>query len=227
MKAVLVVLFSFFIAALVFSQQKDQGLLPVELTYFNAVSDGNIVYLNWGTATETNNYGYDVERASEDKFFEWIGFVPGNGNSFSPKYYSFIDTSVTEKGVFYYRLKQIDTDGAFEFSDTAAVNVNIITEVEYEHESTDFILYQNYPNPFNSGTNIRFYLPHDAFVRLNVFDAAGAEVMCVLSEMKRAGYHNAYLQMGDLTSGFYFYKLSLNVSGFSRTFVCKSFVFLK
>lgn len=227
MKVSLLLFASLLVALPVFSQGKDPGVLPVELTYFNALFGSNMVYLNWGTATETNNYGYDVERAFEDKLFKWIGFVPGNGNSFSPKHYSFFDSNLTQSGVYYYRLKQIDTDGVFEFSDTTFVIVNIITKVESELPPSGYILYHNYPNPFNSATNIMYHLSNDALIDLFVYDAAGAEVMRVLPEMKSAGYHNVRIQMGDLPSGVYFYKLRVVAAGFCAWSAALRFVFLK
>lgn len=227
MKVSLLLLASLLVALPVFPQGKDPGVLPVELTYFSALFGSNMVYLNWGTATETNNYGYDVERAFEDKVFKWIGFVPGNGNSFSPKHYTFIDTNFTQSGIHYYRLKQIDTDGAFEFSDTTFVDVNIVTKVEAEFTPDGFILYQNYPNPFNSATNIIYHLPYDALVSLFVYDAAGAEVMRVLPEIKRAGDNNVRLQLGVLPSGIYFYKLRVVAAGFCGWSAAVRFVYLK
>ena len=106
------------------------GPLPVELTSFSATRIGSKVKLNWKTATEVNNYGFDVERSvisngERNLSWETIGFVNGNGNSNSPKNYSFEDKNVTE-GKYCYTIKQIDNDGQFEYSKTIEVNVRIL-----------------------------------------------------------------------------------------------------
>ena len=101
-------------------------IMPVELVYFYANPEGSIINLYWGTATEVNNYGYDIERADDNFSFAVIGFMPGHGNSFSPKDYFFADTSITKNGIYRYRLKQIDTDGVSEFTDTLEVTINSV-----------------------------------------------------------------------------------------------------
>lgn len=226
MKRLFLILVTLNIMNPVYSFTPD-STMPVELTYFNASQDSNIIRLNWGTATETNNFGYDIERAAYDKQFDAIGFVLGNGNSFSPKYYSFNDTTILQNGVYYYRLKQIDTDGAIEYSDTITVNVNFITAVSNESPLSEFVLYQNYPNPFNPATNIAFELPEDGYVNLTLFDVNGREVKKLLSENKNSGHHNTYLQMQNLPSGFYFYKLSVSIHGKIKYSVSKSLLLLK
>ncbi len=121
--------------------------LPVELTSFSAATIGSTIKLNWQTATEVNNYGFEVERralSAERQAWEKIGFVNGNGNSNSPKDYSFVDDKVSS-GKYSYRLKQIDNDGQFEYSKTINVDFNGVKKFE---------LSQNYPNPFNPTTTI-------------------------------------------------------------------------
>lgn len=105
---------------LIYPQKED--ILPVQLIYFEAQVLSNGVLLRWGTATEINNFGFEVQRANIPYQFSILGFVPGHGNSNSPKHYMFVDTTLSNYGLYYYRLKQIDTDGTIHYSDTINVN---------------------------------------------------------------------------------------------------------
>jgi hypothetical protein len=89
--------------------------LPVELLDFTATKIEKTVELNWQTASERNNVGFEIERSSNDQNWEVIGFVEGRGNSFETQDYSFIDTA-PNIGNNYYRLKQVDFDGHYEYS---------------------------------------------------------------------------------------------------------------
>jgi len=175
--------------------------LPVELTSFTAVQINNGVKLNWKTATEVNNYGFEIQRAigsqvSSDNF-EKIGFVEGAGNSNSIKEYSFIDESV-QSGNYFYRLKQIDTDGSFEYSD--AIQVNLETP-------ENFALQQNYPNPFNPTTIIKFTLPESGMVNLTVYNMLGQEVAVLLNKQMEAGNYEQEFSAANLPSGTYVYRI--------------------
>ncbi|MEJ5350373.1 MAG: hypothetical protein WHS65_02150 [Melioribacteraceae bacterium] len=100
-------------------------IFPVELVYFNAIVSNGIVLLSWSTATEVNNYGFYVERSDISMMFNTIGFVIGSGNSNAPKNYLFVDSTLINEGRYFYRLKQIDIDGHFQFSDTIEINYNL------------------------------------------------------------------------------------------------------
>ncbi len=175
-----------------------EGALPVELTSFNYTFKNNSINLNWETAAEVNNYGFEIERNINN--FEWgkIGFIEGHGNSNSPKFYNYSDSDL-ENGVYQYRLKQIDNDGTFKFSNIIEVNVNIPTE---------FLLTQNYPNPFNPSTTITFSIPSKDFVKVSVFNSLGEEVKTLMNEEKEAGNYNLEINMNGFSSGVYYYKLS-------------------
>jgi hypothetical protein len=172
--------------------------LPVELVSFTGKSvEDYKVELNWRTATEVNNYGFNVERKTADGQWENVGFVSGNGNSNSDKNYSFKDNSPSGGSKFLYRLKQIDNDGQFEYSD--AVEVMLIP-IEYK-------LYQNYPNPFNPMTKIKFAIPEAGKVNLKIFDIKGEEVADLVNQDYEAGYYDVELNLANLASGVYIYRL--------------------
>ena len=177
--------------------------LPVELTDFSAYSTENSVTLKWQTATEINNYGFDVERKKGNKNWSKIGFVAGSGNSNSPKSYSFTDRP-TGGTKFSYRLKQIDVDGKFKYYDAVTVSLNGSEQAK---------LLQNNPNPFNPSTAIKFYIPSDLKVKIVIYDILGREVAILLNEQKQAGYHIVYWNGNDkngiaAASGVYLYKLT-------------------
>jgi V8-like Glu-specific endopeptidase len=172
-------------------------LVPVELTTFTAASNGADVEVSWTTATETNNQGFDIERTSDGSVFEQVGFVPGFGTTTEPKTYSFIDTKLSS-GKYSYRLRQIDFDGSFSYSQT--IEVEIVAP-------SSFGLEQNYPNPFNPTTTIRFSIPVEADVKLSVYNTLGQEVAEILSARLKEGYHEVDFDAGSLTSGIYFYRL--------------------
>lgn len=177
--------------------------LPVELTSFIGSVTNNSVSLSWQTATEVNNYGFEIERMRnyESGFINWekIGFVSGYGNSHSPKNYSFIDTN-PPSGKLKYRLKQIDTDGSVEYSQV----VEVETEIPKQ-----FSLYQNYPNPFNPVTTISFTIPQSGNVKLVLYNALGQEIATLIHQEMNAGIYNYQLMIDNykLSSGVYFYKL--------------------
>lgn len=176
-----------------------ESVLPVELTSFTANVNKAQVDLNWQTATEINNYGFEIERKTES---DWknIGFVNGNGNSNSPKQYSFTDNSLIGGNKFQYRLKQIDNDGQFEYSDI----------VEVEVAPNEYVLYQNYPNPFNPVSKVRFAIPVSGRVSMKLYNAVGEEVMEIINQDYGAGHYEVEINSSNLASGIYFYKIVTN-----------------
>ncbi len=175
--------------------------IPVELTSFTAsVVEGNVV-LNWITATELNNSGFEIERqkTKDEKSEEWesIGFVNGNGTSTSVHSYSFVDKN-TNEGKSYYRLKQIDFDGSFDYSKTVEVDLSL---------PTIFSLEQNYPNPFNPTTKISWQSPIAGHQTLIIYDLLGNEVAKLVDEFRSAGTYEIDFNASKLSSGVYFYEL--------------------
>ncbi len=182
--------------------------LPIEITsFFASISNGKVL-LNWETATEINNYGFEIERSiSNNITWERIGFVQGHGNSNSPRYYEFIDYDVLNT-VLEYRLKQIDTDGLFEyFYVSAKVDASSITDVKENRLPLEFKLDQNYPNPFNPETTIRFELPKSSQVRLDIFETVGQLVETIVNEDLPAGKHYIDWNAASYASGIYIYKI--------------------
>ncbi len=190
----------------------DPYLLPVELSSFEYSLNNNIVVLKWATATEINNYGFEIERLalpgeqSEQiqntaaSRWENIGFVKGNGNSNIARNYTYTDNSVRGSGAFKYRLKQLDIDGSFKFSKELTVTVNV---------PAAYFLKQNYPNPFNPITKIEFGLKESANVKLTVFNILGEMVSELLNCRLEAGYHKAEFDAGNFASGVYIYRLEV------------------
>jgi len=178
--------------------------LPVELTSFSGKVVNGKINLNWNTATEVNNYGFEVERAkavsgSQNVQFAKVGFVEGNGNSNSPKSYSFTDANVTS-GKYIYRLKQVDTDGQFEYSQEIEVSVDNLIN--------GYVLEQNYPNPFNPSTSIKFGFQQDTRAEVKVYNVIGAEVATLFNGIADAGrIYEVTFDASGLASGTYFYKL--------------------
>ena len=179
------------------------AVLPVELTSFSAIQIENKIELSWQTATELTNYGFEVEKADVKNInlqeYEWvkIGFVEGHGNSNSPKNYTFTDNNF-KVGTIKYRLKQIDTDGNFKYSNEVEVKIDIPSE---------YALKQNYPNPFNPSTTIRYQIPTSGIVSLKVYDVLSKEVANLVNEEKTAGRYEVKFDAADLPSGVYFYKI--------------------
>ena len=179
--------------------------LPVELASFAAATNRNNVTLNWSTAKEINNSGFDVERKLTTAT-EWtkVGNVAGNGTTNETHSYTYNDRVST--GNYNYRLKQIDFNGNFEyFNLTSEVNVGVPDKYDMS---------QNYPNPFNPSTKINYDLPVDGKVSIVLYDISGRQIASLVNEIKTAGYYtvqfNASTTAGGLSSGTYFYRISAN-----------------
>ena len=173
-------------------------IVPVELVSFNYELLGNSVKLNWITATEINNLGFEVLR-SENREDDWekVGFVPGFGTTTEYRSYNFLDERVAP-GNYSYRLKQIDFSGEFEYSD----------KIEVEVKSPDkFSLEQNYPNPFNPSTIIQYAVSSKQLVQIKVFDVLGNEIMTLVDEEKSEGTYEVEFSAEGLSSGIYIYKM--------------------
>ena len=175
------------------------GIIPVELLSLSASVAANVVTLNWSTATELNNLGFEIERSSNKTNWRTIGFKEGKGTTSEPQQYSYSDklSDITSSRL-YYRLKQVDYNGSFEYSEI----------VEVEIAPSVFSLSQNYPNPFNPSTTINYQIPELSFVTIKVYDVLGNEVAALVNEQKPAGKYEVGFNASELVSGVYFYTLS-------------------
>ncbi len=176
------------------------GVIPVELTSFRAQLEEREVRLSWQTASETNNSGFFVQRKIGNNW-ENLDFVQGYGTTAEVHSYDYADnlSDVNYRGKVYYRLKQVDYDGASDYSSSV--------EVTYEPKPNDFVLDQNYPNPFNPETSIKYSIPEGSHVKVTVYDLLGNQVQTLVDEYKPAGTYSVKFNGAELTSGIYIYRL--------------------
>jgi hypothetical protein len=179
-------------------------ILPVELSSFTASSVRRDININWTTQTEVNSRSFEIERQTigNNQSAEWktIGSVSASGTSTSPKEYSFTDKNLNS-GKFSYRLKMIDNDGTFKYSDA------IETEIALPK---DYAISQNYPNPFNPTTRIDYQLPFDSKVTLELYGITGEKIATLINSELSAGYYTADVNANalNLASGVYIYRMT-------------------
>ncbi len=187
-------------------------IVPVELASFTAKANEDVVNLNWITATEKNNSGFQVERKIDGGNYQVLGFVNGKGTTTEQQEYTYRDSKLAS-GKYFYRLKQVDFDGTSTYSPTVEVDVV---------NPTEFSLHQNYPNPFNPSTSIKFSLPFESNISLTVYNAIGQVVDVIASGKYSAGVHTINFDASKLNSGIYLYKLNANsIDGKGYTFTKK------
>jgi hypothetical protein len=179
--------------------------LPVELISFTAAVDDRKVNLKWVTATEMNNYGFEIERSNpnDNSSSNWksIAFIKGAGTSSMQNTYAYMD-SPPEGTTFSYRIKQIDLSGGFRYYKSETVQISVPAK---------YSLDQNYPNPFNPNTVIRFQIPETGKVKLTLYNILGKEVSELINEVKEAGSYEVNFDSGKLkqSSGVYIYTLEV------------------
>ncbi len=190
------------------------GVIPVQLVSFNAVITGTAVELNWITATETNNHGFEVQRNTSGSW-STVAFINGKGTTTESNNYSYVDDlgHNPPSGVIKYRLKQIDFDGSFEYS----------KEIEVEFESIkSYSISQNYPNPFNPSTTINYSLPYESNIKISVYNITGQLVKELVKGTQQAGNHSIIFSTSDigssLSSGVYFYSIEASAVNGDRSF---------
>lgn len=175
----------------------EAAVIPVELTSFIANASGNNVNLSWTTASEINNSGFEVERKSSNTGWVKVGFVQGAGTTTETQKYAFTDKNLAVD-TYSYRLKQIDFDGTFEYSNVVEVGVE---------SPAVFELAQNYPNPFNPTTNITYFIPVETKVKLSVYSINGELVRELVNDIQGAGSYTVNFDASNLASGMYIYRI--------------------
>jgi len=182
----------------VIKSTQNVSVIPVELTSFTASvnSEGDVI-LKWSTATEVNNQLFEIERKSVNGRYTTIGSLDGYGTTTEPQEYSYVDNTVGT-GTYFYRLKQIDFGGQYEYSNEIEVEVNGLLT---------FTLKQNYPNPFNPSTKIKYSVPENGNVKLSVYNLVGEEVIVLVNKRVNAGFYEVTFNADNLPSGTYFYRL--------------------
>ncbi len=202
----------------------DNSELPVQLVSFSGTKQGSRTILKWKTATEVDNYGFDIQRAVVETHgnasLQWtkIGFVKGAGTSNSPHYYSFTDNNFDTHIDQKYRLKQINTDGKFSFSNV--VQIKSKTQTQYSLEN-------NYPNPFNPTTTIYFSIPKKSFVILKVYNSLGEKVKTLKDAEMKKGEHKIKFSADGLASGVYYYRLFAKSTNGKKYSSAKEMILLK
>lgn len=171
-------------------------IIPVELMSFTYQLNGNNTILNWVTASEINNQGFEVQRKIADEFVS-IGFIEGHGTTTETHGYSYTDQNL-HPGLYTYRLKQVDMDGSYYYYD------ELYVEIE---RPVEFDLSQNYPNPFNPSTRINYSLTIDSRVTLSVYNLLGETIATLVNSNVLAGEQEIIFDASALNSGVYFYRI--------------------
>ena len=195
----------------------DPSALPIQLSSLKAsAASRGCVQLEWTTLSEINNYGFYVQRRTpgESAFSTLPGsFESGHGTTSHPQEYSYSDTSVGA-GEWFYRLRQIDLDGAVHYSD--ALQVDIAADADRRLPGS-YSLDQNYPNPFNPATRINYQVPTPSHIVLRVVDILGREVALLVNGLEDPGNKSVQFDASRLASGMYFCRLHATPVGDWRT----------
>ncbi len=196
--------------------------VPVELTSFAAETEHNSVQLSWSTVTETNNQGFEIERKLKNQEWVTIAFVEGRGTTTEIQNYNYVDdySQMPYEGTVLYRLKQVDFDSDYEYSEQLAVNLTFIP--------SEYYISQNYPNPFNPSTTIKYSLPVESTVKINIYNSLGEMIETLVSEMQSSGNYEVTWNAQNYSSGVYYYSFEVNSSDGTQSHrEMKKIVFLK
>jgi M6 family metalloprotease-like protein len=189
---------------------RGNAALPIELASFTAATLNSRMILTWRTASEVNNYGFEVQKdtARDQHTFVTIpgSFIRGHGTSLEPRTYSFVD-SAAMPGAWVYRLKQFDLDGTEHVSDPVQTTVTTTGVAEDQDRPGTFVLLQNYPNPFNPMTVVSCQSPVAGHLKMTVYDILGREVAVLMDEWKEPGKYRVRWDASHCASGIYYCRL--------------------
>lgn len=189
----------------------DGSPLPVELVYIDANAiDNEFIQITWQTASEINNDGFEVQRSLDGFEFETIGFVKGQGNSVNKNIYTLDDKNVKLNVVYYYRLKQIDFDGAFEYTSKVSESLNGIEGV--------IAVSQFIPNPTSSNSNVSITVNKSKLAKIIMFNSLGQMVLNLDIPLS-AGSNLLPFDLNNLSSGIYQTNIFIEDESFSRKLV--------
>ena len=172
-------------------------LTPVTMSSLSAQTIDNDVKLDWGTASEQNNKGFQIQRSTDQVKWSNLGFVVGAGNASTPKTYSYSDKGLTS-GKYFYRLEQTDLDGKTSLSNTVSATIT---------KNLAFNLSQSYPNPSRGSSVISYTIPQSTRVRIVMYDANGKIMKVVEDAQRAAGSYTISVDQTRMTSGIYIYKM--------------------
>ncbi|KAA3597653.1 MAG: T9SS C-terminal target domain-containing protein [Calditrichaeota bacterium] len=198
----------------------DDSPLAIELDSFTARQIENSILLNWTTASEKENEGFNVYRKMGNSFYTQIASYKGNSellgalNSTVSNNYTFTDNSELKNNEAYtYYISDVETNG-FETKHVAqAQTVKFTLNEEIAQTKLDYVLAQNFPNPFNPNTQINFQIAKTQDVKLEVYNLKGELVKELVNENLSKGSHSTNWDGTDsfgnqVSSGTYFYKIS-------------------
>ena len=154
--------------------------------------------MTWKSLSESNNYGFEIQRRSSTGSYKKIGFVQGRGSAGIAHEYRYVDYTTTADSTLFYRLRQIDLDGASVFAGTVRVSAAVPSR---------FVLFPNYPNPFNARTRICYTLPDDTPVLIRLYDVRGERVATLIDSFQSAGEHSVFWQADSTPAGIYFLRI--------------------
>jgi len=189
-----------------YSSLEGTVVIPVELVAFNfTIEENRRVVLRWTTASETNNLGFEIEKSIDRETFHKIGFVEGHGTTVSLNNYTLIDEDINH-GIYFYRLKQIDFNGFYNYSKLLQVEIKT---------PENFSLFQNFPNPFNAETVIKYQIPVLSFVTITIYNVNGQQVKMLVNETNKPGFYKQIWDGTDNTgntvsSGMFIYVIRTN-----------------
>ena len=150
--------------------------------------------LTWATLSEINNDFFEVQRAIDDSDqFEVIGIVEGSGNSSWLTSYGLNDKQIIRSGTYYYRLRQVDFNGGYEFSDIVAIDVSL------SHKSELII----FPNPAANFAQVQVYVDHKDVATLSMTDMLGKEVMLPTEHSLDQGFNSININTSQIPNGSY------------------------